>query len=469
MLRFFRSTLPARLIGLVLLALAVRLPLLWLEGVPLTLAELRGWLVGERLHAGALLYRDVYDHTAPLAAAAYGLLDALVGRSVWVYRLLALALVVGQGIRLSVVFNRYNVHPERGYLAALTYILLASATTELDALSPLLLGQTFVVFALSALLPTSREGYDNSRLFRAGFLLGVAALCYLPLALLLLVGLFAVISFAANSFRSFLLLLCGFGFPYAVMATVFLYFDALPAFRSMHLEPMLAGAAAADALPRALQLKLLVLPGILLVLSLVRTLTTSLGLVFQIKFQQLMLVWLVTAVLIGALLGGSVPGMMVLMLPPLAYFSLFLWLQTKRGWVAEVLLFVLIGAVVIVRHRAMLGLDQLLPFPTEARYAPRPDARYAAVSGQSVLVLGPSRGVYVQNAAGTPYVDWPLAQRDFGRLNEYGAVFRLATNLPDLPPYLIDEANLLPELRYKLPRLFGRYQPTGTPRVYRLR
>ncbi|WP_400192856.1 hypothetical protein [Hymenobacter sp. B81] len=468
MLRFFRSSLPARLIGLILLALAIRLPLLWLGEVPLTLAELRGWLVGERLHTGALPYRDVYDHTAPLAAVFYALLDVALPRSWVLYRLVALLLVLVQAVRLSVVFNRYNVHPERGYLAALTYVLAASTSAELDTLSPLLLGQTFVVFALSALLPTSREGYDNTRLFRAGFLLGLAALCYLPLSLLLLMGLFAVVSFAANSFRSFLLLLCGFGFPYAVVATALLYLNALPDFRQFHLEPMLAGAAAADALPRAVQLKLLALPGLLLVLALARTFTTSLGLVFQIKFQQLMLVWLVAAVLIGGVVGGSAPGLLAVALPPLAYFGLFLWQQTRRGWISEVLLVLVLGSVVVVRYRSLLGIENLWPLPAEARYAARPDARYAAVQGQRVLVLGPSRGVYVHNQAATPYVDWRLAQRDFGRLREYGAVFRVATKLASPPPYLIDEANLLPELRYKLPHIFGRYQPTATPRVYRL-
>ncbi|OON71009.1 hypothetical protein [Hymenobacter sp. CRA2] len=453
---------------LVLLALGLRLPLLWLGEVPLSLAELRGWLVGERLHAGALLYRDVYDHTAPLAAAVYGLLDLALPRSWLLYRLLALALVLTQAVRLSVVLNRYNVHPERGYLAALMYVLLASVTAELDTLSPLLLGQTFVVFALSALLPTSREGYDSSRLFRAGFLLGVAALCYLPLAWLLLLGLFAVISFAANSFRSFLLLLCGFAFPYAAVATFFLYTDTLPLFRQLHLEPMLNWAAGADALPRSLQLGLLVLPGLVVVASLLRMFTSSLGLVFQVKFQQLMLVWLAVALVVGAALRASAPGLLLVMLPPAAYFGLFLWQRTRRVWIAEVLLLVVVAAVVGVRYRQVLGLTTALHLPSEANYAARPEPRYAALKGQQVLVLGAGRGAYVENYTATPYIDWELAKRDFGHLNEYAAIFRLAHNIPQPPPYLIDEAGLLPELRYKLPGTFGRYERTSTRRVYRL-
>ncbi|RTQ48453.1 hypothetical protein EJV47_15895 [Hymenobacter gummosus] len=469
MLEFFRSALPTRLVLLILLALGLRLPLIWLGEVPLSLAELRGWLVGERLHAGALLYREVYDHTAPLAAAVYALLDVALPRSWFLYRLLALALVLVQAVRLNQVLNRYNVHPERGYLAALTYVLLASASAELDTLSPLLIGQTFVVFALSSLLPTSREGYDSSRLFRAGFLLGLAALCFLPLAWLLLLGLFAVISFAANTFRSFLLLLCGFAFPYAVVATFFLYTDALPLFRQLHLEPMLNWAAGADALPRTLQLQLLILPGVVVLLGVLRMFTASLGLVFQVKFQQLMLVWLAVALVMGAALRGAAPGLLAVLLAPAAYFGLYLWQRTRRVWIAEVLLLLVVGAVVTVRYRTVLGLDELLHLPAEARYAARPEPRYAALQGQPVLVLGRGRGAYVQNYAATPYLDWTLAQRDFGRLNEYAAVFRLAQNLPQPPPYLIDEAGLLPELRYKLPTIFGRYERTSTPRVYRLK
>ena len=33
---------------------------------------------------------------------------------------------------------------------------------------------------------------------------------------------------------------------------------------------------------------------------------------------------------------------------------------------------------------------------------------------------------------------------------------------------LQEETGLLPELRYKLPTIFGRYERTGTPRVFRL-
>jgi hypothetical protein len=465
-LRFFKSSLPAQLLALLILVLALRLPLLW-YGLPVTAAELRALLVGERLHGGALPYRDLYDGTAPLAAAFFASLDSIVSRPVWLYRLVALLLLLIQALRLNVVLNRYDVHPERGYMTALTYLLVGSVSTDLDTLSPLLLGHTFIVFALSALLPTSREGYDNRRLFRAGFLIGLGALCYLPLSLFVLVGLFAVVIFAANSFRSALLLLCGFSFPYALVVTFFLYNGALPGFAQFHLQPGLTDLIASG-LPAGLQLRLLIVPVLVLALALLRSLGTSLGLVFQAKFRQLMLVWLVVAIATAAVERGTAPGVLVLLLPPLAYFSLFLWQRYQHSWLLELLLLLIINAAVVLRYRAFVPrLESLLHMPAESRFGLEPDPRYDALQGQTLLILGPDDRAYFNNRPATPYLDWTLSRADFGHLTEYAAVVRVAQKMGSNPPtYLLDQEAQVPRLKLLLPGIFGAYQPTSTPGLY---
>ena len=467
MLRFFKSSLPTQLLALVLLVLALRLPLLW-AGLPLTAAELRALLVGERLHGGAMPYRDLYDGTAPLAAATFAALDALLARPVWLYRMVALGLLFIQGLRLNLVFNRYDVHPERGYVAALTYLLVGSVSTDLDALSPLLLGNTFIVFSLSALLPTSREGYDNRRLFRAGFLIGLGALCYLPLSLFVIVGLFAVVIFAANSFRSSLLLLCGFFFPYALVATFFFYTDAFPGFVQFHLQPGLTDLIASG-LPAGLQLRLLIVPMLVLALALLRSLGTSLGLVFQVKFRQMMMVWLAVAAVAAAVERGAAPGALVLLLPPVAYFSLFLWQRYRQSWLLELLLLLIINAVVVLRYRAQVPrLESLLHMPAESRFGLEPDPRYDALRGQTLLILGPDDRAYFNNHPVTPYLDWALSQVDFGHLNEYAAVVRVAQKMGPTPPaYLLDQSRVVPRLQQLLPSIFSAYEATTTPGLYK--
>ncbi len=475
MLRFFKSSLPAQLVVLLLLVLALRLPLLWI-GLPTSAAELRLLLLGEGAAAGAWPYRDLYDGTAPLATAFGGLLQLAWGRPLLLYRALALGLLLAQALRLNSVLNRAGVHAERGYLASLTYLVVASLTTDLDTLSPLLVGHTFIILSLSALLPTSREGYDNRRLFRAGFLIGLAALCYLPLGLFVALGLFAVLIFAANSFRSGLLLVCGFLSPYALLATVFLYVGALPNFVAMHLERgLLPDVAHLDGLPPAVAWPLLAVPALLLLLGLLRAGGLALGLVIQAKFRQLMLVWLIVALAVLAVGRGLAPGSLVLLLPPLTYFSLFLWQKVpgSLGWLPELLFLLLLGSVVTLRYRAQLpGLPTLLHLPAEAALAPQPARRYTGLGpGRAVLVLGPDRRPYLDHPAAWPYIDWILAQTDFDHLTEYAAVVRVARNLAPHPPaYLIDQAHLLPRLRYLLPGVFGRYQAVaGRPGVYELR
>ncbi|WP_223652383.1 hypothetical protein [Hymenobacter psoromatis] len=472
MLRFFKSSLPAQVLLLLGLVLALRLPLLWL-GLPVSAAELRLLLLGEGVGAGAWPYRDLYDGTGPLAAAAAGLLQLAWGRPVLLYRVAALALLLVQALRFNQVLNRAGVHPERGYLAALTYLVVGSVSADLDGLSPLLMGHTFIVFSISTLLPTSREGYDNRRLFRAGFVIGLAALCYLPLGLFVGVGLFAVLVFAANAFRSSLLLVCGFLSPYALIATVFLYVGALDNFAWMNLARGLRPAVAAtDGLPPTVAWPLLAGVGVLLALALARAASTALGLVFQVNFRQLMLVWLVVAAAVLVVGRGLAPGSLVLVLPPLAYFSLFLWqrLPGRAGWVPELLFLVVLGLVVGLRYRVLVpGLPGLLRLPPESAFAPQPNTTYHRLTaGRSVLVLGPDRRIYLDHPAARPYLDWPLAQADFGHLTEYAAVVRVARSLGPRPPaYILDQRGLLPRLRYLLPGVFGRYEPVpGVPGVY---
>ncbi|OGX84872.1 hypothetical protein [Hymenobacter coccineus] len=471
MLRFFRGSLPAQLLGLLLLLLALRLPLLLLQGLPLTAGELRAMLVGERVHGGALPYRDLYDRTAPLAAYLFGGLDWVGARPIFLYRALALALLLLQALRLNFVLNRADAFPDRGYLVALVYLVVGCLSTDLDALSPLLVGHTFVLFALSALLPTSREGYDNRRLFRAGFLVGLAGLCYLPLVLFAGVGLLAVIIFAANAFRSFLLLLCGLFFPYAVAVTYFLYAGALPNFVQFHLEPAWLSfrTGAPGGLPLPVQLRLLALPAAVLLLAVLRGLSTPLGPVFQAKFRQLMVAWLLVDLAVLAAGGGTAPGALVLLLPSLAYFSLFLWQAGRPAWAPEATFLLLLAAVVVVRYRTLVpGLETVLRLPTESSFSTRPDPALTNLRNQHLLVLGSDQRAYLTNSSATPYLDWDLALRDFGYLNQYAAVVRIGRQVgADPPPYLLDQSHLLPQLRHLLPSVFGSYVPAGPDGLYR--
>ncbi|ARS36993.1 hypothetical protein CA264_17030 [Pontibacter actiniarum] len=451
---------------LILLFLGLQLPLVLL-GIPATAPELLHMLVGERLADGYSMYRDIYDNTAPLSALVFWLLDVVAGRSFLAYRLTAMGLLLLQALLLNSILNRHSVYATKNYLPALLYLVLGSLSFEFNMLTPLLIGNTFLILSLPYIITLSREGYDNSRLFVGGFMLGLAAMSYLPLAVFLLVGTFAVIFFASNTFRSFLLMLCGFAFPYAVLITYYLYTNTGQEFMEMHLlRPWQLQVAFLR--PPSDVAKLMAIPAAILLLSLLSAASLPQRLVFQVKFQQLMWVWLVASLLVIFTRDEISVATFVLVLPPIAYFGQFFFTSVRKAWLLNLVFLVMLAGVLLLRYRLALGINRFLLLDESPLLLP--EQAQTPVQNSTVLVLGNDISYYMQNKPITPYINWQLAQRHFSKLDEYQAVFQLHENFShEMPRYIVDKAGLMPELSHKLPDTFGRYAQTEQPGIYRLR
>ncbi|WP_148561640.1 hypothetical protein [Pontibacter korlensis] len=466
MISYFRSILPSRLVLLILLFLGIQLPLVLL-GVRATAPELLHMLVGERLAEGFSMYRDIHDNTAPISALVFWVLDVAAGRSFMAYRLTAVGLLLLQALLLNSTLNRHNVYGTKNYLPALLYLVLGSLSFEFNMLTPLLIGNTFLILSLPYIITLSREGFDNNRLFVGGFMLGLAAMCYLPLAVFLLVGIFAVIFFASNTFRSTMLMLCGFAFPYAVLMTFYLYTNTTQEFLELHLlRPWQLQVAFLR--PPADVAKLMIIPAAILLLSLLSSASLPQRLVFQVKFQQLMWVWLVASLLVIFTRDEISVATFVIVLPPIAYFGEFFFTSNRKGWILNTVFLVMLAGVLVLRYRLVLGLNPYLMMDDSPLLLP--EQVEVPVQNATILVLGNDISYYMQNKPVTPYLNWQLAQRHFGRLNEYQALFQLHENFRhEMPQYLVDKAGMMPELNYKLPDVFGRYQQTDDPTVYKLK
>ncbi|WP_460925899.1 hypothetical protein [Pontibacter brevis] len=465
MISYFRSILPSRLILLVLLFLAVQLPLI-LWNISATAPELLHMLVGERMADGFNMYRDIYDNTAPVSAFVFWTVDMLAGRSFLAYRLTAMGLLLLQALLLNITLNRHNVYATKNYLPALLYLILGSISFEFNMLTQLLIGNTFIILSLPYIVTLSREGFDNNRLFVGGFMLGLAAMSYLPLAMFLLIGIFAVIFFASSTFRSMLLMLCGFVFPYAVLITYYLYTNTTQEFIELHLlRPWQLQVTFLR--PPADVAKLMAIPAIVLLLSLLSTASLPQRLVFQDKFQQLMWVWLFTSLVVIFTRDEISVATFILLLPPIAYFSEFFFTSNRKMWLLNLVILLVIGAMLVLRYRHMLHINRFLLLDESPLLLP--EEQDLPMQQATVLVLGKDVRYYTQNKPITPYLNWDLAQRHFGRLNEYQAVFEIHQNFSrEMPAYIVDKVNLMPELAYKLPGIFGKYSATSTEGIYEL-
>jgi hypothetical protein len=451
---------------LILLFLALQLPLFFLN-ITATVPEVLYMLLGERMSEGFSLYRDIYDNTAPLSALIYWSIDVVSERSLLVYRIMAMLLLLIQALFFNITLNKHNVYATKGYIPALLYLVFGSIVFEYNILSPLLIGNTFIIFSIPYLVTVSREGFDFNRLFVGGFILGLAALCYLPLGLFLLVALFAVILFASNTFRSTLLLLCGFAFPYAVVLTYFFYTGALHEFLEMNLlRPWQLEVGFVR--PPAELAKIMIVPVLVLLLSLINTLSLPQRLAFQVKFQQVMWIWLIISLILIFTRVEISAGTFVLLLPPLAYFGEYLFTSNIKKWLLNLMFFLVLASVIMLRYREGLGINKFLNISNSVLFIPETPS--PSIKGSIVTVLGEDPYYYLYNKAATPYINWQLAQRHFGRLNEYDAIYAIGQNFVQEPPtYIIDQIGLMPELQDKLPFVFGRYELTDAKTVYRLK
>lgn len=465
MISYFRSILPSRLILLILLFLGLQAALL-LAGTQATASELLHMLVGERMADGFALYRQIYDDTAPLSALVYWLVDLLAGRSFLTYRVVALALLLLQALLFNLILNRHSVYAGKNYLPALVYLTLGSLSFAFSMLTPLLIGNTFLILSLPYIITVAREGLDNNRLFVGGFMMGLAALSYLPLALFLLVGIFAVIYFASSTFRSSLLMLCGFAFPYAMLATYYLYAGSLSDFLALHLFQPWQFEVSFILDPADLA-KLMALPALVLLLSLMSTLSLPQRLVFQVKFQQVMWVWLVISLVVIFTRQDISAGTFVVLLPPIAYFSEFFFTSGRKAWLLNLVFLLVLAGVLVLRYRQLPVLNRLIKIDESALLLSKaPDT---SIKNTTVLVLGNDISYYTHNTPVTPYLNWQLAQRHFGNLIEYQAVFDIYQNFQsEQPAYIVDKVGLMPQLQYKMPAVFGKYKPAGSGGIYQL-
>jgi hypothetical protein len=473
-LRFFNRNLPSRLFFALLLLLAIRVPLWWFQAAPLTLNELRQQVMGERLAGGATLYQSLFTVEAPLAAYLWALLAWLGGRGILLYRLVAVGLLLAQAVYFNGLLHRRGALAERGWLPAFLYGLVGGVWFELDALTPALWGQSFLLLAFGNLTATSREGYDNRNLFQAGLLLGVAGLCYAPLLLFMPVALVAIIFFAANAFRSSLLIIVGVLFPYAVLATAYFYAGTLGVFISQHLQAEQLWPFQPIALiPRTLTVKVLAIPLALLVIAVLRSLERGGQLNYQVRFRQVMLAWLGTAGLIVAAGSSFSPALLLFFLPPLAYFGPALVGRNRHAWVNEALFLASVVGMLAIRYAQPLHLTAWLPAPPVMLLAVVPPGQAdpaQGVRGQRLLLIGNADlRAYLFNTHASPYFDWQLAEADFNALNTYSALYRLNQNFRrDRPTYLLDpQQRYVPTLRKRLPGAFGGYEPLR-PGVWRL-
>ncbi|MBP7409236.1 MAG: hypothetical protein KA941_10800 [Flavobacteriales bacterium] len=282
----------------------------------------------------------------PLSA----LVEHLLGSASWPRHLLAILLVVALAVQLTSVVNGLELMDRRNHLVALLFPVLLAGLGGVSIYEPALLGMPLVLFALRRTWSISNTGGVLGVLFDSGFLLGIASLCYLPYAFVLVVVWASVSVIRPFAWREYILPTLGLALVFYLAWAMLNLMDRTP------WQPLLTitrfNATAATMLhPTAARAGFWSITGLVLLVAIMAFFTGYARSVMRGKNLRSSFLAFTTALgVLAVLLGFLNRGFpSVLAATPLAVLCSYALLTPKRPWLAEVSVLLMVGLALWVR------------------------------------------------------------------------------------------------------------------------
>ncbi len=465
MLQFFRTYDPFRLLGVLVLLLALRLPLLlnaFSVDVPLLSPILDFMLVGERVAEGNALYKEVFAGIAPFSAWFYACLDMLFGRSVFGYALVGTVILFLQAIIFNTLLLRRDFLLDRGYVPAILYVFFGSISFDYLSVSPVLLSLTFLLLVMRQIFTLTENTHDQT-LFTIGFYLGIATLFHLPSSIFLFWVSVGLGVFRSTSFRQHLLVLFGFAFPILLLCLYFFWNDSLIDFIVQYFNSI----SFAPKFYLSVQdfIVILAFPTLFLVLSVLNMFSGRSLTNYQSYCRQMMIFWLVASVFSLLLCKYWLPFQFVLFLPALAFFGTYYLFSIQRRWISELLFLSVLGGIGL----QLWASRTVIFYPLNYQEAIIKKPSNFELKNEKIWVFGENHSYYIDNKPVTPYLDWKLTQNRIEELDNYQALLLFYNQIEkEKPQFIIDEERQLTPLFERIPLLAEKYT-TKDSLIYELK
>jgi hypothetical protein len=455
MLSFFKVNAVYQIFSLLILLILIRLPM-YLVGIPQLIPELQWMLVGEQINKGFVMYSEIWDNTAPLSALAYAGIDTLFGRSQNVYQFVALSVAAFQVIYFNVMINNRDIFSKRNYIPGLIYALFLNFSFDCCTLSPVLMATTFVLMSFGTLVRQISRLQATDEVFEIGFLIGIATLFYPPAGIFILWATASMVFFSGATLRQHSLSIFGFLFPLSLTALFFYLDGTYDAFIRNFVSSVFQIRQYNLNDFKSLLVTLLI-PFGLGVLGFLR-LVNAVGFNnFQVRCQQIMMLWAITALISIGLMPFLAPMQFIIFVPALAFFTVNFFNSFKKQWLAELLFLGIFISTLLIHYQAVFatGNERFVQLKN-LKLGENKDVK---IKNKRVLVLGDGMEEYRNNLAATPYLNWNLAKYELEHLDNYNNVISILRNFEkDSPDIIIDKVNLAPKLFKRIPALERRYK-----------
>lgn len=178
----------------------------------------------------ALVLRVSYFFNAyPVDMANDGVLSLLVknwlGNNYIITGIITLVIVFIQALLINNIVNKHRLFRENTLFPGLFYILLVSSIQDFLPLSSILLGNTFLILAISNLLDIYKINNCADAIFNVGFWIGTAGLFYNAFILFLILAIFGLMVLRSFKLKEVLMVVCGYVLPFIFISVYYFWQD----------------------------------------------------------------------------------------------------------------------------------------------------------------------------------------------------------------------------------------------------
>lgn len=331
MISIFRSYHPGVILLLLLYTAMFRVPIL-LAAVPFSPPESSNYL----------------------SSLIYQLLGWLIGDRNYIYHVAASVLVIFQALYFNFIINHYRILSRPSYLPAMAYVLISSVLIEFTLLTPALIANTFLLFALSKVLSTYKKDKAAPVLFDASLLVSIASLFFFPYIAFFLFILASLVMLRPFNLREFFMSVLGLLLPYYFIGVYFFWIRNLDAFwKTIEITQL---NFPVQQLERSI--RVLVTGSVLLAVILWNFFYVQANLfrmVVQVRSYLMVFIFLFIAGLFSLLIQftGELDHFVWIALPVGLAFAIF-FTESRRRWIAELLHFFLLLSALFFQYYSLI-------------------------------------------------------------------------------------------------------------------
>lgn len=422
-------------------------------GTFVTVNELRFFVVAKFFSQGKWLYRDIWETCEPFTAVINFCLPSNFTYFCRVGFWLNFLLLAFSAFYFNSLLQKLDVLSEKTFLPAFFFLLLAISSAQFTVCSAPLIASVFLLFVLGRMLSYLKREHINE-MYEAGFFLGLTSFCYLPTALLVLALSVTMLLFTRSNIKAYLLLFSGLVFPWLILCVIYLWKNGTQDLFAILLSKYFFVGDSVfswkEMIYTLLPISLVFITGVFYSLK-----ERAREINYQNICRHFMMLWLLGNLLVFFSSPIRSLSDFHLLFPPLAFFFTYYYLQIKKTFVPNLVIFVSIAIILFMQVRF---LTQRMWQDNMAQWYISSSENDLSKEGKKLWVVGSDYRSYIHAIPTLKYLNWDISKDDLNRLDYFTGTEHVRLNLEKTKPeWIVDQKNVVPSLFERIPVLKSQY------------